>query len=377
MASVLFKKYTKKNGKTGWQYQVQYKDGLTGKRRSTSRQGFATKSEAKLASEQFLQGLKTKSSSSLSASATKTTVKDLFDIWWPSYVITVEKSTAAKSLNIFQNHILNKLGDVRLSALTSPLVQQWVNDQMLNYVNYRKYTSYLKRLLKYAITMDLMQSNPFDKVSTPRMHGSRNTKTKAWDSDQFVKFIYTLKTKYRDENELGFTYLWLVAFTGMRRGEALALTWDDIDWNSAILRVDKALKRTSSEEYIGEPKTTSGERYLKLDNETLEVLATWQGHQYPKHRFIFSKVKEDFPINLTKPYTWFTQVEKMADLPHVDGLHTLRHTFATLAIENGFTPTQVQHQLGHRTSQITMDIYTHITKKASEDIGADFSSKIF
>lgn len=377
MATINYEQYTKKDGTKLWVVKIRYRDDSTGRLKATTRRGFTTKKAAKIAAETLSIELPKVEKSKRYLDSNNMTLDKLFEIWWSSYEHTVEASTARTTKMLFKNHILNSLGSYLVTKLSVPIIQQWINAEMSQYVQYNKFANYLRLLLDLAVSMDIIPINPFHKIKIPhRSINIRTRKSKAWDSEDFIKFINTLMGPYRAQNEMGFTYLWIVAFTGMRRGEALALTWDDIDWDQMTISVNKAVKLSSEGNYVGVPKTVSGNRILRFDNMTYKVLVDWQTRANPEHRFMFSQKSSDKPVNLTRPEKWFHAAEQLANVPHVTGLHTLRHTFATLAIENGFTPKQVQYQLGHSDSAITMDIYTHITRRSSDDIGANFANKI-
>lgn len=377
MATINYEQYSKKDGTKLWAVKIRYHEKLTGKLKATTRRGFTTKKAAKIAAEKLSVELPKVEPSETYVDSNNITLYTLFKLWWSSYEYTVEASTARTTKMLFHNHILNSLGDYLVTKLSVPIIQQWINSEMSQYVQYNKFANYLRSLLDLAVSMDIIPINPFHKIKIPhRSANLRKAKRKAWDSDDFMKFINTLTGLYRSQNEMGFTYLWIVAFTGMRRGEALALTWDDIDWDQMTISVNKAVKLSSQGAYVGQPKTVSGNRILRFDHMTYKVLVDWQTNANPQHRFLFSQRNADQPVNLTRPEKWFHAAEQLAGVPHITGLHTLRHTFATLAIENGFTPKQVQYQLGHSDSAITMDIYTHITRRSSDDIGANFANKI-
>lgn len=215
----------------------------------------------------------------------------------------------------------------------------------------------------------------------PKPRKSKPSEQKAWDSDTFKLWIHSLE-EYKKFNIRGFTYLWLLSFTGIRLGEGLALAWNDLDWESGTLHIQRTLAMSSesgdSRFYLDSPKTSSSDRILHLDCTTLTVLSDWFNVLGKGYDFIFPKDRDaDRPLTPFTPRFWLRQVEKMAGIHHEKGgLHILRHTFATLAIENGFTPSQVQYQLGHATSQITMDIYAHATRPSIANIGTTFANKL-
>ena len=164
--------------------------------------------------------------------------------------------------------------------------------------------------------------------------------------------------------------LWvLLATTGMRRGEALGLRWNDVDLATGRIRVVQTVIQIRSTVSIGEPKTARGRRSVKLDTATVAILRAHR-HQMNQERLVVGPDYNDQDLVFHHPDgSWLrpestsaTFVRRVSSygLPQLT-LHGLRHTWATLALEQGIHPRVVQERLGHSTIAITLGIYSHVS----------------
>jgi integrase len=140
--------------------------------------------------------------------------------------------------------------------------------------------------------------------------------------------------------------------TGCRRGEALGLSWDDLDVEAATLTIRRALVPLGATVIVSEPKTACGRRRIARDawNETGHIFTTEDGEPLDPHR-----ISKAFERHL-----------RAAALPRIP-LHGLRHTYATLALSSGVNPRIVWGRLGHSTVALTLDIYSHVLPQADQD----------
>lgn len=157
------------------------------------------------------------------------------------------------------------------------------------------------------------------------------------------------------------TILYLAVYSGLRRGELFALQWGDLDEDTCQLRVRRSIYQGA----ITRPKTEHSERTVNLPTRIVNLLADYR-ESYPalEGDFIFW-TKSGTPID---PDTWykrrFIPTVKRAKLRPI-GLHTLRHTYASLLINQGESIKYVSKQLGHASIQITADLYGHLFKETS------------
>jgi integrase len=160
----------------------------------------------------------------------------------------------------------------------------------------------------------------------------------------------------------------LMLATGLRRGEALALHWCDIDLERAMLRVRWTLTRTSKGLQLGEPKTEKSRRTVPLPRSTVEVLRAHRSRQ-ASEKLAAAEVWQDSdlvftteigtPLEPRNVLRQFDQLARRAGLRDVH-LHTLRHSTASFLLAAGTHTKVVQEHLGHSSYAITADIYSHV-----------------
>jgi integrase len=159
-----------------------------------------------------------------------------------------------------------------------------------------------------------------------------------------------------------------------RRGEALGLTWDDLDVEKATLTIRRALVPLGAEVIDSEPKTVRGRRRIALDPLTVEALKTHATHRADEQSacdawyetgYIFTSV-DGQPLDPHRISKAFERHLRAAALPRIP-LHGLRHTCATLALSSGVNPRIVSGRLGHSTVALTLDIYSHVLPQADQD----------
>ena len=194
---------------------------------------------------------------------------------------------------------------------------------------------------------------------------------RTWTKEQLKAFLDTVK----DDRLYS---LWhTIAFTGMRRGEALGLRWSDVDLENARLAVRRALIPTNREVVVSEPKTAKGRRVVALDPVTIEVLKAQAARQLEEQKERDDWVDSDLvftaengaALDPESVSRYWRQALKKAMLPAIR-LHDLRHTHATLALQAGVHPKVVSERLGHATVSITLDTYSHAIPAMQEEAAA-------
>ena len=179
----------------------------------------------------------------------------------------------------------------------------------------------------------------------------------------------------------------LLAETGLRRGEALALSWEDIDLQKGTLCVRGTLARSDRGLYLTSPKTRTSIRQLHLPQHLVDLLSSHQlaqnteiahaGNQYIQKGFVFA-TKTGEPVDPRNLQRSVQIACRKAGLPSVSP-HTLRHSAATTMLEAGIPIHVVSRQLGHSSINITVDVYGHVSddgaKAAMETLGRLLNSE--
>lgn len=370
----MIKKYTTKNGETRYLFQTYLGiDPLTGKERRTTRRGFKTMKEAKQAERNLLLDVEENGlPSNQSDGFQDPTFEELASLWLENYKTTVKPSTFENVKSKVEKMTEEHFKELKLKKITVAYCQKVVIELSESYVLYNHYLSVINRIFKYAVLMDILDSNPFDKVIKPK---SRQTQRKGnfltkEELREFLKLAQTATLSYFSP------LVHLMSYTGLRQGEALALKWSDIDFENKKITVDKTAVRIKEKQTLQTPKTKNSKRVISIDPTTLSILKSWKKDQIKiyfkngKHfegddNFIFTNERADWvQIHNFIPYfKRFVTDHKLKPITP----HGLRHTHASLLFSAGVEPKNISDRLGHSTVQITLDLYTHITEEQRTD----------
>ena len=167
-----------------------------------------------------------------------------------------------------------------------------------------------------------------------------------------------------------FELLLLELSTGLRRGEILALQWDDLDFRTGVLRVERQVQRIRGKLVVSQPKTRASSRSILLPTPVLKILAQYR-QSVSSHWMFPSPKKEDSPLDPAAVRKKLSAVLKRAGCPAAR-FHDLRHTFATSALEHGMDVKTLSTVIGHVSSATTLNVYAHVTdemrQKAADKI---------
>lgn len=309
----------------------------------------------------------------------KMTVEQWMLTWLRDYKKnSVKPKTYAAYESHIKNHIVPDLGDCILSQLRNDMVQRFVNnlaEKGLKSMTIERVVGTLKTGLMQAVDNELLAKNPASRIKMP-MKEERNARVLTIQEQEL--FIETAK-----EHRNGEIFI-LILGTGLRIGEALALTWSDIDFENQILSVNRTQieycihnngETTYHREYSS-PKTKAGKRTIPLIPNLIEMLLELK-QQRMREKKQFKEAYQDTGLLFCNYYgvslNYSSVVKKMKSICKKTGLegvhpHTLRHTFATRGLENGIDLKVMQELLGHSKISMTADLYTHVlpeTKKIS------------
>jgi integrase len=237
----------------------------------------------------------------------------------------------------------------------------------------------LHRALKDAVRWGRLARNPADAADPPR-GGQKSDGVQAWDAATLRTFL----TKSRESGDR-LRALWvLLATTGMRRGEAIGLRWKDVDLDKGRLSVVQTITQTRSKVTIGEPKTARGRRSIALDPATVAVLRDHRkamleerllvGPDFADEGLVFHH-PDGACLRPEAVSARFVRRVGQLGLPTLT-LHGLRHTWATLALEQGIHPRVVQERLGHSTIAITLGIYSHVSPTLHDEAAIHVASLV-
>ncbi len=349
------KRYTTQKG-TRWMFTAHLgMDPYTGKRVLITRRGFSSKREA----EEKLTEMKYNFDKNIIDGAASLTYRAVYEEWLPLYAQTVKGSTLNKTEGYFTQHILPVFGDDRLDLIKPYHCQEFANHLSRLFKVYRRPYSYAAKVFDYAIkTGKIRSANPFQQIIFPK-NNTEVDPTPFLEVEELTELLQAMEGTPR-----WYTFFTLLAFTGLRRGEALALTWDDVDLIRGLLTVDKTLTvGPGNVPYVSDTKTKAGKRTIRLDPGTVSKLTHWKEICPPSERRLLFPTSKGGYASLTKPYTFLKDTLKKTSIKKPITIHSFRHTHCSLLFESGWTIKEVQDRLGHKDMKTTTDIYLHVTEK--------------
>lgn len=369
----MIKQYQKKNGDKAWYFKTYLgKDPLTGKKKYTTKRGFKTQKEAKIA----LATLELNVQKSGVPTSSNSTFQEAADLWLANYKKTVTASTYSRTDIIFNKHVLPKIGNIKLSKITTAYCQKVINNwhDKGSSKQYPLFVNYMNKVFKYAINIGLTSDNPVANVIVPPAKEDRQKKLKLYTKEQLQSFLTIIDNEQNPYLKIrDYTLFRLLAFSGCRIGEVLALTWKDINFTTNELSINKTIAKGEGYYVSQTPKTKSSNRKIILDKKTISQLKRWKLEQvkflfklgYSKPAFIFTNEQNKFTINQAVADRYALYRER-AELPYI-GLHGFRHTHASMLYNAGADHKEVQERLGHANIKTTMDTYTHLTDDKKEE----------
>lgn len=353
-----------------WRGRIWITDPRTGESRRIDVYGRTkTETRAKLreASDRAAAGVAVK--------ADRQTLAAFLEHWQKSTLAASSRRPATRETysGLIRNQIVPRLGSHRLDQLRPMHVEEMIlSMRTAGWAASTTRQSYtvLRLALDTAVRDGLLPRNPTHAVSRPTVP----RKDAAFLSPDQLRAVLAASQGTR----LG-PFLLLIALTGMRRGEALALRWADVDLDAGTARVTGTLNRVGRELVRQEtPKTKSGRRTVPLApvvvgelrsvhraqlEDRLRAGSAWQGSDY-----VFTTALGG-PVDPRNALRWYYGITAAAGVP--GSLHTLRHSAASMLLSRGASLRLVADVLGHSSTQITGDVYAHVLADASRLAVAD------
>lgn len=370
------KEYTTPSGEKRYKFLIYVgKDETTGRTIQIKKQGFKTEKQAL---ECYLNyKLKVVKGEYIPVTKRKLRLNDLYKMWVKLYKKTVQESTFVSTEKIFKNHILKQLGSTYLNKLTVSQCQNAVNTWAdVAPKTFKRFVFYASKLINYGITMELMKKNPMKKVILPKIERDNKKFDNFYSKDELNTFLNDAK----GYNFRYFMFFRLLAYSGMRKGECLALKWSDIDFKNNTIDINKSLASGENNRlYLSPCKTSNSVRSLDMDAETMRYLKQWRTKQQKEmlklgfnfldaHNLIFPNANNGLTAQ-SKPRQWKEKICKLCGLNPIR-VHDFRHTYATLLVQSGVgTIKDVQQRLRHSDVKTTLNIYTHASRQ-SDDVEA-------
>lgn len=307
-------------------------------------------------------------------------------LWFESYTKpNIRPSTAAGYTNMIENHIIPALGHIPLSKLSSIQVQRFYNslrengrldsngdhkNEPLSASSVKHIHNVLTGALKQAVKERIISYNPCDNCKVPK---PEKKEMKVLPQDKIGAYLDAAK-------RFGvYEMFYLELTSGLRRGELLALLWDDLDVETRMLTVNKQISRQNGELVISVPKTENSIRTIALPEQTVNLLIAEHG-KHPESPLMFCSPKNNSYWSPDSVVRLHKQMLSASGIDTGVRFHDLRHTFSTLAIQSGVDVKTVAGMLGHYSAAFTLDTYTHVTENmkrgAAEKIGVFMNTSV-
>ena len=301
-----------------------------------------------------------------------TSLRAFVDYWKQQHAeINYEEKTKERDYEILEKRILPALGHLRLSELTAPVIQQFLNSLKtpgmrldgkpgrLSDRTIEMHYALIHKLLNKAVSWEFLDKNRCDNVEVPR---PKYKKVDVFDEPDMAEFLSLVDNlsgreyKYRVITHLAFTL-------GMRREEICGLTWRQIDFNSGTLEISQALSYIVGKPlYVKGPKNESSDRTLDLSDEMIDLLRTQQTNQkaafakanlaWSDSCFVFTQCKSTKPFHLSSYTNWLSKFLRRSGLPH-SSIHLLRHSFGTYQLAEGMDLGTIRDLMGHVDTRTT------------------------
>lgn len=373
------KSYTKK-GKTFYKFQIYLgKNEVTGSSKYIRKRDFSSYYLASKAYEEIKEGIKNGTYQVKSQKHYK--VEDIAQRWLKYYKTTVKESTYNQTNRIIINHILPLFGNTYVDQLTvdkcEKAVYQWQKEAP---VSFKRFIRYTNNILEYAINLEIIDKNPMERVIRPKTKKKHKDFNDFYNRNELLTFLDCCK---KTESLKVYLFFHLLAYTGMRKGEALALTWNDINFKNSTLTINKGLTLgIDFKRKIDTPKTVNSIRTIDLTPETISILKRWKSEQLKElfklgfnglndSQIIFQSLQNKH-LSPSKPTQWNERICKNNNLRRIK-IHGFRHTHASLLFEAGVPMQDVKERLGHSSITTTMDVYTHVTKNKKQEAADKFA----
>lgn len=346
---------------------------------------------------------------------------DLIDRYLEEYAsIELAQTTAEGYERILKKVIDPRFGFYSMKDLCRKTleIQSFINDlakgeKPLSVSTIKRYMAVFSSVLSWGVQMGIVAKNPLERVKPPK-ENYKEPETKSFTVEEMNRFIEALDmpvtstykahfrksdagpvlvkefTESREIPEQFKVFFTLSVFTGCRRGELIALDWKDIDFENCQIRIWKSCGKVKGGQIIKDLKTSSGRRTVTVETGPMELLRQWRVHQEELRKKMGTAWKGEGAVfiqadgqrmHLDTPTHKFEdiirnyneQCEPGDRLPVIN-LHGLRHTSASIMVNQHVDIAAVSKRLGHSRTSVTLDIYTHAMgdadKSASEKLGS-------
>ena len=285
----------------------------------------------------------------------------------------IRYSTYRNYAGHIENHLKPYFGVIQITRINYNIVEKFIQhcqEEGMSVPMLKKVITTLGAIMAYACKRRFIDYNPVRDIEKPK--GKSHYKE---DEEMHILTPEQVLSLFNATKDIRFKTLFMVAaLTGMRQGEIMGLKWQDVDWEAGQIHV----KRTFTSNRFYNPKSKTSKRKIDLAPQLTSQLKEWQLACPPtKNDLLFPGEEGKKPMDpspMVKRH--FLPAIKAAKVPRVR-FHDLRHTYASLLIDQGENPKYIQNQMGHSSINVTFDVYGHLMKDTNQKAARKLGEKIF
>lgn len=332
--------------KGSWYVQLSYKD-WTGKQKHTCKRGFETKRDAQVWEQEYLSKI---------SGSNDMSFNNFAELYLENIKARIKESTFCTKEAIIRNRIIPFFGSKKINEITAQDVIKWQNETMklIDQRSSKPFTkSYLKTIhnqlsamMNHAIKYYGLKSNPAQIVGN--MGTDKAVEMNFWTLEQYERFAHEMM-----DDPVYYVCFEILYWCGIREGELLALTPDDIDLKNKTISISKTFHHLNGRDFITDPKTRKSKRKVSMPDFLVDEIKEYFKLVY--------KLQEDgrmFPITKGSLTFAMKRGTKKAGLPHIR-IHDLRHSHVSLLINMGYNAVEIADRVGHESVEITYR-YAHL-----------------
>ena len=340
-----------KDEKTGKWFAKFYYTNWQGIKKQKWKRGFATKKEALGFERDFLEQQSTNPDM---------TFQNLYEIYMEDMAARLKQSTLLTKKAVLQTHILPFFGSKPINEIKASDVRRWQAKLMSSPNNYsqtylKKINTELNSIINYAKRFYDLNTNPCGKAGT--IGKAKAEEMDYWTYDEYIAFREGVKDK-----SLSYICIEVLYWTGMREGELLALSPADIDLDNKTISINRTYQRIEGKDVFTSPKTRKSKRKIPIPDFLCQELS-----DYIQSRYMLDADERLFPV--TKSYLSHEMIRgcKNTGVKKIR-IHDIRHSHASLLINQGCDALMLADRLGHEKVSTTLNTYSHLFPHKQQEL---------
>ena len=340
-----------KDEKTGKWFAKFYYTNWQGIKKQKWKRGFATKKEALGFERDFLEK---------QSANPDMTFQNLYEIYMEDMAARLKQSTLLTKKTVLQTHILPFFGSKPINEIKASDVRRWQAKLMSSPNNYsqtylKKINTELNSIINYAKRFYDLNTNPCGKAGT--IGKAKAEEMDYWTYDEYIAFREGVKDKH-----LSYICFEVLYWTGMREGELLALSPADIELDNKIISINRTYQRIGGKDVFTSPKTRKSKRKIPIPDFLCQELS-----DYIQSRYMLDADERLFPV--TKSYLSHEMIRgcKNTGVKKIR-IHDIRHSHASLLINQGCDALMLADRLGHEKVSTTLNTYSHLFPHKQQEL---------